>query len=290
MLLRSRSFSAPALARTTAGWRRGRRDAVARPEPDPSTSALRRRALTAVALLVGFYLLAFGTVAAIVVGLVVAVKSGHFRFNLLPLAFAALAILRGVFYLDRDKGSLPPVRVETTPETQPELWAEVRAVGDALGAPHPQEIHVVHDANAFVYQESRLLGLRPGKVVMGIGMPLLGVLPVGQLRAVLAHEFGHVSGGDMRLGPVVYRVRSSLLRVVESLGDGLLGKAFAAYFRMFMRLTMAVSRAQELAADAGAVRLAGREATATALRNIAIIDGAFDLVMDEYAVPLLRQR
>jgi Zn-dependent protease with chaperone function len=263
---------------------------VAGPEPDPSTRALRRRALTAIALLVGFYVLAFGIVAAIVIGLVWAAKTGNLRIKMLPLALAALAILRGVFYLDRDKGSLPPVRVETRPETEPELWAEVRAVGNALGAPIPQEIHIVHDANAFVYQEARLLGLRPGKVVMGIGMPLLGVLPIGQLRAVLAHEFGHITGGDMRLGPVVYRVRTSLLRVVERLGDGLLGKAFEGYFRLFMRLTMAVSRAQELAADAGAVRLAGREATATALRNIAIVDGAFDLVMDEYAAPLLRRQ
>jgi Zn-dependent protease with chaperone function len=263
---------------------------VQTPQPDASTAALRRRALVAVGLLVGFYLLAFGIVAAIALGFVVAFRTGHLRLNLLPFALVALAIGRGVFYLDRIDNLLPQVRAIARPDAEPELWAEVRAVADAIGAPHPAAIHVIHDANAFVYQETRLLGLRRGRVLLGIGMPLLAVLDSNELRAVLAHEFGHVAGGDTRLGPVVYRVRGSLLRVVDNLGDHVVGKAFAAYLRMYMRLTMAVSRAQELAADAGAVRLAGREATATALRNIAIIDGAFDLLMDEYAVPLLRRR
>lgn len=256
---------------------------------DPDTSALGRRAITALSLLVGFYLIAFGLVAAIVVGLVVAARTGNLRVNMLPLVLVALAILRGVFYLDRQKDPLPPVRFEATPGAEPELWAEVRAVADALGAPHPDAIYLVHNVNAFVYQKPRLLGLGRSRLVLGVGMPLLGVLRAGELRAVLAHEFGHVTGGDTRLGPIVYRARESIVRVVQNLRGGLIGTAFAAYFRLFMRLTMGVSRAQELAADAGAVRLAGRAATGTALRNLAIIDGAFDLLIEEYAAPLLRQ-
>jgi Zn-dependent protease with chaperone function len=262
---------------------------VPRSGPDEARRALGRRAITALGLLVGFYLLAFGIVAAIVVLLVAALRGGHFRINMIPLAVAALAILRGVFYLDRAKDELPPVRIEASRDTQPVLWTEVDAMAEALGAPRPDTILLVHDVNAFVYQESRMLGLRKGRTVLGIGMPLLAVLRAAELRAVLAHEFGHISGGDTRFGPVVYRVRESLLRVVKNLGDGLLGKAFAGYFRLFMRLTMEVSRAQELAADAGAVRLVGRAATGTALHHIAIVDAAFDLLIGEYAVPVLRQ-
>jgi len=40
---------------------------------------------------------------------------------------------------------------------------------------------------------------------MVIGLPLMQIMTVSQMRAVLAHEFGHYYGGDTKLGPWVYR-------------------------------------------------------------------------------------
>lgn len=78
-------------------------------------------------------------------------------------------------------------------------------------------MYLVHDVNAFVYQDSRLLGLRPGRMVLGIGAGLLAILRVDELRAVLGHELGHLGGGDTRYGPVVYRVKESIQRTIAQL-------------------------------------------------------------------------
>ena len=36
---------------------------------------------------------------------------------------------------------------------------------------------------------------------------------------MLAHEFGHYSGGDTRLGPWIYRTRATIVRTVQQLSD-----------------------------------------------------------------------
>jgi Zn-dependent protease with chaperone function len=259
---------------------------VSRAAMRTARSSLRFRALVALGLLVGFYTLAFGIVAAIAVLLLWSIRSGHFRVSQVSLALAALAILRGVLFLDRGRREAPPISTELQPEAEPQLWAEVRAVAGAVRAPRPDTVYLVHDVNAFVYQDSRLLGLRPGRMVLGIGTGLLAILRVDELRAVLAHELGHLGGGDTRFGPVVYRAQESIQRTIAQLRDGLLAKPFVAYFRLFMRLTMSVSRRQELAADVNAVRLGGRDAAAHALESVAVASGAFDFLVEEYAVPL----
>jgi hypothetical protein len=57
-----------------------------------------------------------------------------------------------------------------------------------------------------------------------------------------------------------------------------------------MRLTMSVSRRQELAADVNAVRLGGRDAAANALERVAVASGAFESLIQEYAAPLWQAR
>jgi Zn-dependent protease with chaperone function len=252
--------------------------------------SLRFRALVALGLLVGFYALAFGIVAVIAALLLWSIRGGHFRVNQVGLLLAAVAILRGVLFLDRGRPEAPPISIELRPSEEPQLWAEVRALAEAVRAPRPDTVYLVADVNAFVYQDSRLLGLRPGRMVLGIGVGLLAILRVDELRAVLGHELGHLGGGDTRYGPVVYRVKESIQRTITHLRGGLLAKPFAGYFRLFMRLTMSVSRRQELAADVNAVRLGGRDAAATALERVAVAAGAFDFLVQQYAAPLWQAR
>lgn len=252
--------------------------------------SLRFRALIALGLLVGFYALAFGIVTGIGALLLWGVRTGHVRANQIGLLLAAVAILRGVFFLDRGRHEAPPVAIELRPAEEPRLWAEVCALAEAVRAPRPDTVYLVHDINAFVYQDSRLLGLRPGRMVLGIGVGLLAILRVDELRAVLGHELGHLGGGDTRYGPVVYRVKESIQRTVAQLGGGLLAKPFVGYFQLFMRLTMSVSRRQEVAADVNAVRLGGRDAAADALERVVVASGVFEFLVQEYAAPLWQAR
>lgn len=131
---------------------------------------------------------------------------------------------------------------------------------------------------------------------MGLGLPLLAVLDLSQLRAVLAHEFGHYYGGDTRLGPWLYRTRMTIGRTVKRLaerGHSTLQVPFTKYGELFLRITQKVSRLQELKADELAARHAGAEAMAQSLRTIHSGGAAFDLywrnevvaVLDEGFVP-----
>jgi hypothetical protein len=76
---------------------------------------------------------------------------------------------------------------------------------------------------------------------------------------VLAHEFGHFHGGDTKLGPWIYKTRSAIgrtLGALESRGSAL-SLPFRWYGNLFLRITHAISRAQEFAADRLAARLVG---------------------------------
>jgi Zn-dependent protease with chaperone function len=85
------------------------------------------------------------------------------------------------------------------------------------------------------------------------------VLTIAEMRAVLAHEFGHYYGGDTRLAPWIYKTREAILRTVGHLSrrGSILQFPFVFYARLFMRVTQAISRAQEYAADALAARTVG---------------------------------
>ena len=63
----------------------------------------------------------------------------------------------------------------------------------------PERIYLAPDVNAAVFQRGGLLGF-DGKRVLLVGLPLIDALTVRQLRAVIAHQFGHFYGGDSEVG------------------------------------------------------------------------------------------
>ncbi|HSH59187.1 MAG TPA: M48 family metalloprotease [Acidimicrobiales bacterium] len=249
------------------------------------------RAILALAFLLGFYVLAFGAVAALVgANVALFAVAGRTQFQLVVLtAFVTWAVLRGVFFLSRhDDADLPGFAVDEA--TQPELVRLVAAVAAEMATSPPARVLLVPEVNASVTQTGGMLGLRAGQRVMTIGMGLLDAVSVDQLRAVVAHELGHYAGGDTRLGPLVYRAGASIYRTVGHLGEGsVLGRLFAAYGRRYLVLSQRVRRHQELSADAAAVRLAGRDSLVSGLRRIATTAAAFDHLVGTYLAPLWRR-
>jgi hypothetical protein len=117
---------------------------------------------------------------------------------------------------------------------------------------------------------------------MGIGLPLLAVLNVCELRAVLAHEFAHFYSGDTSLSPWVYRTQTSIVRVFQNLGEL---DAFAQvnairmlmelvvfivkqYFILFLRVINFISRKQEFRSDEVACLIAGSTSGMPGLQKI----------------------
>lgn len=283
------------------------------------------RAAQAVGLLAGFYLLA----AAIVVGLIgldvaLFVEVGHFDVGIgkvyLLTAAVIYPVLRVVFLSRRPRGD-DDTGLPVTPEQQPELWARVNRLAEQTGVRGPAEIKLISAVNAGVREDTKLLGLIPGKRHLYLGVPLLLGLTEAELDSVLAHEFGHYSNQDVRLAGVTVAGRSALGHTIGTLheradrlaareaaqleakaakrlaegkpatgeatgGTGGVERAlaglFTGYAKLYFKVSESVSRRQEYAADLAAARIAGRDATASALRRIPALTAAEGFYFERY--------
>lgn len=255
----------------------------------PSTGGLsiRTRAALAVALLVGFYALAVAIAGALLFipyAEIVYANRIDGRIAIFCVVGAFL-ILKSV--VPRAEKFTPP-GPRLAPEAHPALFALIDDVARRTGQEKPAEVYLAGDVNAFVTESGGTMGFG-GRRVMGIGLPLLEALTVAELRAVIAHEFGHFVGGDTRLGPWIYKTRVAIGRTLESL-DGhssILGKPFLWYGLGFLRVTHAVSRSQEFVADAVAARVAGPAAAASALRRISGAAAAYGSFWSSELAPAL---
>jgi Zn-dependent protease with chaperone function len=186
----------------------------------------------------------------------------------------------------RDKFEAPGPLLQ--PTEQPRLFHELQSIAGDVGQAMPTEVYLVNDVNAWVSQRGGWMGVGSSRV-MGLGLPLMALLKVSEFRGVLAHEFGHYHGGDTKLGPWVYKTRDAIGRTLENLSNhsSLLKKPFAWYGRLFLRLTHAVSRHQELAADALAADLVGSRAMIEGLKKVHSSSRAFEAFWQSEAVPVL---
>jgi Zn-dependent protease with chaperone function len=237
------------------------------------------RAFLSLVMLAGFYVLALLQLAA---GLALAVwvasiTTGFIGTKLGIAVFLATgwAVGYGTWKALRADGA-GPRGIALTPQNAPGLWHAVRDLAGIVGTRPPDEIHLVPEVNAAVAEQGRLMGLIGGRRHLYVGMPLLQSLTVAQLRFVLAHELGHYSGRHTRFAGISYRGRLALARTIGHLGAGnLAGLVFRLYAALFMLVHNAVSRRQELEADLAAVRAAGRLQSASALREVEVLDHVF---------------
>lgn len=289
------------------------------------------RALRALVLLLGFYLLSLVLLAALI-GLDVLVFSwGHGPLTAkvgFVTVLLAIPVVRGMLMLRTPKGEDGP-GIPVAEADEPRLWALVRDIAAAAGTRAPDRIVLTGEVNAAVSENPRLLGLLPGPRRLYLGVPLLTGLTEAQLRSVLAHEFGHFTGGDTRLSALVVRGRVQIGRVigqfhekaddkvaadrarqerksaervargkkakqVDTTGVGAtyrtMARIYTAYGKFYLRASLSTARGQEFAADLTAARIAGRDATASALREIPVLSASHDFYLESYATLGLQAR
>jgi len=242
------------------------------------------RAVLAFSLLAGFYVLVGVIVAAAIaidVLLIVDFRATLVKFAIL-LTLAAAALVRALIMVSRRRGGEQP-GVAVSKEDEPLLWRTVEDLARRVRTAPPDEIRLVAEVNAAVAEETRFLGLKATGRRMYIGLPLLQTLTVDEVRAVLGHELGHYSGAHTRLGAPVYRGRVSLIATVGALDrHPVVQRLFTWYAKLYLRVSLAVSRRQELEADEFAVAIGGRQAMAAALRKIHYTAAAWDLYTGAY--------
>jgi Zn-dependent protease with chaperone function len=250
-----------------------------------------------VGLLLGFYVMCAALVAGLITLTVLEINvvgSGRLSVLLIVVTLAAIFVVaRGVFVSTHVRAR-DIVGVEVTPAQQPALYARIRELAARVGTRPPRRIHLVPDVNAAVWENTRLLGIVPGRRRMMIGLPLLMALTPAQMDSVLAHELGHYGNRDTRLGGLVGRTRQGVLgalraagrrRKFELPGAVLFILLFRSYAKLVLKVTQEASRAQEYAADRVSAAIAGKTNAIAALSEVRVVDTAFDFYLDRYVGP-----
>ena len=213
------------------------------------------------------------------------------------LVLAALggtwAIIRGLFLpAERETDGIP-----VTEANEPRLFAALREVSEVAGTRSVDRVYLELDSMAAVREAGgavRVLFGR-GERVLHLGFWTLQGLTVSELKAILAHEYGHFSHGETRLTPIVGRIVRTLVGMLQRMG-ALGGYTLAnpvwwylrLYFRSFLAATAGHSRRSELLADRAAALAYGGDAFARALSSVVEGSELFDRQAGRIAV-LLRQ-
>jgi Zn-dependent protease with chaperone function len=173
----------------------------------------------------------------------------------------------------------PPTGVELLPQQVPALFQSMKELGAKTGSRLPHHVLLNAEMNACVVEQPRfgLLGWSTRYLI--IGLPLLDALSPDECRAVLAHEFAHLSHRDGRVGHWLYRVRGTWEKLIEEFNQnpssgGLLRRAFTRFFNwwwpQFNARAFLLSRSQEYEADAVAARTVSGGALARSLRRFRV--------------------
>lgn len=189
----------------------------------------------------------------------------------LPLAVFAFLIIRALWVRFEAPEGVPLERENAVP-----LFQAVDRLRDALKAPAFHRILLTSDFNAAVVQVPRL-GIFGWQVnYLLIGLPLMQALSPDQLRSVLAHEFGHLSGAHGRFGGWIYRINKTWQQLMESLeqdnhwGSGVFRAFFNWYAPYFAAYSFALRRSDEYIADRCAADLTGAKTTAEVLSSLPV--------------------
>jgi len=172
---------------------------------------------------------------------------------------------------------------QVSEQDQPQLHRMVQEVADMARLPKPKVYVVQNDSpNAFA------TGRNPKHAVVAVTTGIMHILDPEELKAVIAHEIGHVRNRDILVSTIVATVAGAIMFLASIARWGLLfgfggrrdsnSGAFGLVLWLViiilapiaaMLIRMAVSRAREYGADETGAEISGRPlALASALRKI----------------------
>lgn len=159
----------------------------------------------------------------------------------------------------------------------PGLFAELDEITRRLGSRLPQPVRLTYLPCCGVVA----CGRRERALL--VGLPLIGTLTHGELRAVLAHELSHWARGDasraMRSSQFGEQIGSSMRRAQRDAGRWLRHGPLAGWARLNHRIAASlqapIAHGQELRADRAAAAIAGGDVAASALMKVALLQPLF---------------
>ena len=215
-------------------------------------------------------------------------------------AFLAVFMWKALFFV-KHRHAIDDIEVTAT--EQPRLFAFINRLADEAGAPRAHRVYLSPRVNAAVFYDLSVLNLLfPSRKNLEIGLGLVNAISLGELKAVLAHEFGHFGQRSMAVGRWVYiaqQIAGQIIARRDALDAFLRGLSrfdlriawvgwllslivwsirslMETVFRLVVLAQRALSREMELQADLVAVSLTGSDALIHALHRLHVADEAWE--------------
>ncbi len=225
-------------------------------------------------------------------------------FASLPALFLAIFMWKALFFVRA--GSEDP-GIEIKEADEPGLFRFLYEIADEIGAPRPHRVFLSPDVNACVFYDLSILNfIVPSKKNLCIGLGLVNSLGRSEMKAVVAHEFGHFAQKTMAVGSWVYigeqiaghiiAKRDFLDRLLDIISAIDLRIAWIGWimrlivwsirslmesvFRLVLLAQRALSREMEFQADKVAISLAGSDALVHGLYRLQPADEDWQDTLD----------
>ena len=238
----------------------------------PGTYKLRVAMLAALG-----YVFLIGIVLVVLLLVLTVIYFGRFnwliiKLLLIPLGVAAI-VLRSLWVEFPE-----PEGHELRYEDAPRLFDLAKTTREATQGPSLHKILLTDEFNAGIVQRPRLGVFGWQENYLLVGLPLLRGLSPDEVRSVIAHEFGHLSGKHSAFSAWIYRVRQTWdqvltrMRQEQRFGSGIFESFFNWYAPYFAAYSFVLARSREYEADRTSVLLCGKENAAAALIKIELRD------------------
>lgn len=229
------------------------------------------------------YVMLFGVLALLLFGIYLTFSLAHggSLFTKIVLMSWLLVVLPIVWLVFRMFFAAIPVPQgrELKPEEAPQLFAMLADMQQRLQAAPIHHVLVTDDFNAAIAQCPRF-GLFGGyRNYLVLGLPLMYAVSGDEMRAIIAHEYGHLAGGHGKLSRWIYRQRMTFdvlyehaqARRNDNWVNGLIAGMLDWFSPYYNSYTFVLSRQNEYEADAMSSELAGAAAAASALIRINLL-------------------
>lgn len=258
---------------------------------EENPSAYRRRVRGLIWLGYGYIAACLLVIVGFVVGGGLLFASGHMPFglvdNFLQIGIPAIAVaglmIRAVFVRIP-----PPEGIYLTGDLKQRVLDFFEPVRVAAGGRNVDEVVIVDEVNAAVQQQPRWGLFGPVTNYLIIGAPMFHVMSPSELKAVIAHEFGHLSHAHGRMGASVYRLDHTLRHAAHAIHEkaqsGLAEFSFRFFhwfYPRFETVTFAMRRGQEYEADRVAAEATSAQAIASSLCRLYSVDSTWGRYWNE---------
>ena len=159
----------------------------------------------------------------------------------------------------------------------PKLYDTLDEIKKILKGPKIHEVLLDNQFNASIIQVPRLGIFGWYKNYLTIGLPILFGLNKDQIKIILSHEYGHISGSHGKFGSWIYRIRETWDNLLHGLErqahwGAIFFKKFLAWYAPFFNAYSFVSaRSHEFEADRIAANIADTQTVGDTLCTTAIL-------------------